>query len=290
VQLYRGGPDTGDPPGAGARIDDDTPHDSALYGDLSSLEQYDLVVADCEGATWDSSFAERDARGGNVREYVNRGGRLFASHLSFSWLNENGSAAYSAADPVATGLGPAASWSTVVDTSNAGTGVVSLGRPNASPHIDGFAAWMVSEGITTAGAATFPIVQPRSQTLELGSASEEFVFLEDGNERVQQFSFNTPYAAPAAAECGRVAYSGFHVSAGRGNAPYADAVFPEHCSGDLTDQEKVLAYMLFDLSACIGDQPVPPPSCEPVRCGGNCGKIPDGCGNLLDCGPCGPPP
>ena len=60
-----------------------------------------------------------------------------------------------------------------------------------------------------------------------------------------------------------------------------------HCTGDLTDQEKVLLYMLFDLGACIGVEP--PPKCVPATCeslGASCGFTPDGCGQLLDCGPC----
>src|SRR5262249_19569363 len=87
IHLYRGGPNTGTPPGSGARIDDNTPHDSAIYGSLPRMEYYDMVVSDCEGQTWDSSFTERNMYGAAVREFVNRGGRLFASHLSFSWLD-----------------------------------------------------------------------------------------------------------------------------------------------------------------------------------------------------------
>jgi hypothetical protein len=283
VHLYRGG---GTHP-AGAVIDGSTPADSALYGDLSRIEQYDMVVSDCEGLDWDgaASFAERNANGAKVREYVNRGGRLFASHLSFSWLLDNGTTAYSDSDPIATGLGQAATWSTSIDTSGTGTGKIAIQRPAASPRIDGFAAWMANENVASAPDYTFTITQPRSQTTGLGSATEEFVYLTDGNQRTQQFSFNTPYGAPEAAACGRVAYSGFHVSAGSGNAPFASAVFPNHCSGDLTPQEKILLYMLFDLGACVGTPP-PPPPCVPLECDNKCGFSPDGCGNVLDCGPC----
>jgi hypothetical protein len=87
LHLHRGGPTTAS--AAGAVIDAATPHDTGLYGALANLQGYDLVVADCEGTDWDGEqrFTQRDALGPNVREYVNRGGRLFASHLSFSWLN-----------------------------------------------------------------------------------------------------------------------------------------------------------------------------------------------------------
>jgi hypothetical protein len=308
VQLYRGSGPSGTP--EGASIDGDTPADSQLYGSLAQLESYDMVVSDCEGQGWDgrdtnSPFPERIANGAKVREYVNRGGRLFASHLSFSWLYDNGADAYSDAAPIATGLASAATWDTNYQLSSnlntAGTGVVSIAgsRPLASPRIEGFASWLVNEGVTTAPDYTFAITDPRSLATALGSEAEEFVYRSDGNDRVQQFSFNTPYAAPDEASCGRVAYSGFHVAGtGGGSQPFATSVFPEHCqnalanSGNLTNQEKVLLYMLFDLGACVGDEP-PAPPCVPITCGDEgvqrCGFTPSGCGEVLDCGPCRPP-
>jgi hypothetical protein len=286
IQLFRGGPNN-DP--SGARIDGLTPHADTLYGDVDTMLGYDLVVSDCEGQHWDSDFEERDAMGDSVREFVNRGGRMFASHLSFSWLHENGTAAYDEMDPIATGLGPAGTWATNTNTQDTGTGAISIGRPNESPRIQNFADWMVNEGVTTAPDYEFDIIEPRSQNTGLGPSSEEFVHLIDMNDRTQQFSFNTPYGAPDEAACGRVAYSGFHVSVGGGSSPFEEAVFPEHCMGDLTNQEKVLLYMLFDLSSCIGDVP-PSPPCEPLECEENsCGFAPDGCGGVLDCGPCMPP-
>jgi hypothetical protein len=292
VHLYRGG-SSGSP--AGARIDGNTPHDSALYTSLPRLESYDMVVADCEGQSWDLDFSERNASGAKVREFVNRGGRLFASHLSYSWLDGNGTAPYSAADPISTGLNAVGSWDAAANyTANgnlntSGTGVVSLGRPAASPRIQNFADWMRNEGVIGANNQ-FTITDPRSMATGLGPSSEEFVYRSGGNNRVQQFSFDTPYGAPEGESCGRVAYSGFHVAAtGGGTTPFINSTFPNHCSGDLTAQEKVLLYMLFDLGACVGAPPVPPP-CTPIECGAmSCGYTPDGCGGVLDCGPCRPP-
>jgi len=290
IHLYRGGSSSSDL--AGAKIDGSTPYDSALYNDLARLQSYDMIVSDCEGPSWDSAFAQRGASGANVREYVNRGGRMFASHLSFSWLHANGTTEYDAANPIATGLAAAASWDTdAVTNINTGRGRVSVGRSDASPRIDNFAAWMAAEGILEGTPPGFDVNEPRSQVQPngqdtgLGADSEEFVYLDGQGDRVQQFSFNTPYGAPEAAACGRVAYSGFHVSPGS----VADATFPDHCGGNLTDQEKVLLYMLFDLGACVGAPPVPPP-CVPLECSSSrCGYTPDGCGGVNDCGPCRPP-
>ena len=303
VKLYRGKGPTGT--AEGARIDDSTPNDSDLYGSLATLQTYDMVVSDCEGNGWDGAggtFAERVANGDKVREYVNRGGRMFASHLSMSWLHQNGTQPYSDGTPLETGLGPAAQWRTTFYTDADGDGHISTGRTHASPRIENFATWMAGEGVSN----PFVISDPRSMLIGtadnvLGDHTEEFVYRDDsplrpgsaGNSLVQQFSFNTPYGAPEAATCGRVAYSGFHVAVtGGGSNPFASSVFPAHCTGNLTNQEKVLLYMLFDLGACVGDEPLPPP-CVPLTCSGSgsllCGFQPDGCGNVLDCGPCRPP-
>jgi hypothetical protein len=298
VHLYRGGA-SGSP--TGARIDGSTTYDATLYSSLATMQSYDMVVADCEGQTWDASpgFAQRVANGGNVREFVNRGGRMFASHLSFSWLNGNGSTVYDPATPIATGLNAAATWNSTLYTDTAGTGVISVGRPQASPRIDNFTTWMLNEGVTTAPNYRFNITDPRSTATALGTSTEEFVVRQDnptttqtGNGRVQQFSFNTPYGAPEEASCGRVTYSGFHVAATSGSTnPFATSTFPTHCTnalannGVLTNQEKVLLYMLFDLGACVGDEPTPP-ACTPLECpsDGTCGTLPDGCGGQLNCG------
>ncbi|HLV64785.1 MAG TPA: hypothetical protein VKY73_03200, partial [Polyangiaceae bacterium] len=280
IHLYRGR--------GGARYNNQTPGHSDLWGSLNRLSLYDIVVADCEGYSWDEDFYT-SSRKANVREYVNRGGRLFASHLNFMWIHSNGSAAYDEDDPFATGIGPSATFYTsAVSRPDVGTSIISLGRPNASPRIENFRDWMVNESVTSGPNFTFDIDEPRSQVTALGGHSEEFVHC-DGQDcsgsyrRTQQFSFNTPYGAPEDAACGRVAYSGFHVSIGQ----TTNRDHPEDCSGNLTNQEKVLLYMLFDLGACVGDTPTPP-TCTPIECGPRCGTIPDGCGGVLECGPCTP--
>jgi len=306
INLYRGGPEANP---TGASINAMTPHDSTLYGSASQLESYDILVSDCEGIDWDEGRAERMANGANVRHFVNRGGRMFASHLSFSWLEANGTQTYDPGTSAETGLDASATWSSTLDNANTGIGVISQMRPNTAPRIQNFMDWTVNEKITTAPGYTFNINEPRSTSTMLGTTTEEFVYLQNGTKRTQQFSFNTPYGAPKDSVCGRVAYSGFHVAVASGSGggggggtggmpgggfppggsgtPFDNVIFPNHCGGDLTNQEKVLLYMLFDLGACIGV--IPPPKCEPKTCatlGAKCGKAVDGCGNLLDCGPC----
>jgi hypothetical protein len=314
VDLYRGA-SSGSPQGASINVS--TPHDATLYNDITRLEKYDMVVSDCEGGNWDSgpNFTQRgngddSSQGGKVRQYVNRGGRLFLSHLSFTWLTGNGATVYNAATPLATGLGPVGTWQdNTFNTDTVGTGLVSSlpGRPRTSPRIETFADWVSAESVLRVDQ-TFRITDPRSQNLTINAGTEEFVFRSDaasetgvtgyngaGNGRVQQFSFNTPFGAPSDAACGRVAYSGFHVAAtsGQGTTPFATQIFPAHCnsatlgnSGVLTAQEKILLFMLFDLGTCVGEEPEPP-VCTPLECDTDqCGILPDGCGGTMDCEGC----
>ncbi len=90
-----------------------------------------------------------------------------------------------------------------------------------------------------------------------------------------------------------MAYSGFHVANASNNGT---KYFPDICSNtELTAQEKILAFMLFDLGTCVsaGDPPQPP-SCTPKTAvelcpGANdaCGFLSDGCGGVVNCGGCG---
>ncbi len=258
--------------------------DARLYDANGSIWGYDMVVSDCEGDGW----AHQNTYDATVRSYVNRGGRMFASHYSRHWICDNGSTGYSSGSPYATGLSSSAVWNdcngdgTLVDS---GTGIVSLGRPNTNTaKLQDFAAWLVNESAATltGGLYQFNIIKPRDLAKSVGQWSEEFVYRDTGSSvmSVQQYSFNTPYGAPQNAVCGRVAYSGFHVTP---SDDLSDSVFPSYCTGNLSAQEKVLLYMLFDLGACVGEEPEPP-TCTPSACpAGACGLMPDGCGGYNQC-------
>lgn len=258
--------------------------DSVLYSDLDRIMGYDMVVFDCEG----QGSQDHNTHDPKIREYVNRGGRLFASHLSFRWLCDNGTQVYDPSDPFDTGLAIAADFPGCGGGNTGGpedgTGIVSEGRPRANAaKIANFKTWLDAEAASFNPANNnIPIEEPRDLASSVGTGSEEFIWREvdDDEDSVQQFSFNTPYGAPEDEICGRVAYSGFHVSIGTTD----EEDFPDHCSGNLTDQEKVLLYMLFDLGNCVTTGAPEPPECVPVAdCTGRCGNLPDGCGGIVSC-------
>jgi len=265
--------------------------DTELFGSQATLNAYDLVVFDCEGG---EDF-EGDTPEGRVETYVNAGGRMFASHYSYVWIEGNGT------------LDESADWG-VTSTDDSATGFVSLptgttARTGANPVKSlVFRDWLTYQGAlagTTAGQLTppgtpqFTITDPRDRAgANVGAATDEWVYRNNSGAKVQQLSFNTPYDADEDDICGRVAYSGFHVTATDNSGD--SAYFPGVCSnGELSTQEKVLVFMLFDLAACVseGDPPTPPECTRKTAASctvAQCGFLADGCGGVIDCAGCAP--
>jgi hypothetical protein len=360
--------------------------DSNLYGSQSTINGYDLVVWDCEGAETFEGRCSNDgtrqcsaasgcavcsndatrscgastdcvrycrdaptqtctknsdcpagsgarcnvvtcAAGANtcqtsnadrIRGYVDAGGRMFASHFSYVWIENNGT------------LDGSADWGASGSVSSA-TGYISLpSGPTVRLGANAVKSlvlrdWLTYQGAlsgTIAGQVTSPttpqftVADPRDRAgANVGTSTDEWVYRNticsndsaracntdadcqnggvcSSTARVQQLSFNTPYGASEANICGRVAYSGFHVANASDNSA---SYFPGICANvALTAQEKILAFMLFDLATCVsaGDPPQPP-ACtaktETDVCPGAndaCGYLADGCGGVVDCGGC----
>lgn len=252
-----------------------------LYDDFDKMMGYDIIVMDCE-ATQTTRTVQRRNR---LLDYLNMGGRLFASHYAYDWLHLTDELR-----EVATWGGNSFPNNTLAYVDNA--------------HPAGVTLWswlgLVGALHPTSGPGGEPqvaIQDPRNYVLGLDpNLTTRYVYTVAGapghtsglGNSIQQFSFDTPVFAGPGGQCGRVVYSAFHVAnvlTGAGPA------FPTYCGGTtLTSQEKILAYMLFDLAACVSDSgPPQPPVCTPLLCSdvnAECGTISDGCGGTVNCGPC----
>src|SRR5262249_28917432 len=73
----------------GAKINNQTPAASALYGVASELAKYDMAMFECVGNRVAKAAADQQ----RVIDFANAGGRVFATHFSYVWLtNSDGSA------------------------------------------------------------------------------------------------------------------------------------------------------------------------------------------------------
>jgi hypothetical protein len=65
-----------------------------------------------------------------------------------------------------------------------------------------------------------------------------------GLNSVQDVLFTTPVDVPSDQRCGKVVFS---------DMPVTGTPFPGGCNtGDLTPQEKALAFIFFDIATCVG--------------------------------------
>ncbi len=290
IRLYRDN-DVGSAKG-GARIDNNTPRtDSALTDTQAHLDQYDAVIMSCAGAANNRGQPILD----RVRAYADKGGRVFSTHYEYVYLYTN--------QPWGGGTQPATS--TAAWDANSRNPLLSVGGNDTpvSALVDEtpgkrllFSKWL-ADPLVNALTATNPprltITEARNDVdRPVSTGAEEWIsYYQDPSPPVAvlHYTFNTPWGAASANQCGRVLYSDFHVSIGNTNG----TTFPAECGNPLpalTAQEKVLAFFLFDLTSCIEPtQPPPPPTCTKLSCAAQniaCGQAGDGCGGFQTCPTC----
>ena len=222
-------------PGSGA------PPASTLWTTPAALDAYDIVLFPCEGEATTKPLEAMQ----NVIDYTTAGGRVFATHYSYVWIDGAPQPFPSTADWNPDQAFPADPLTGLVDTSFA------KGKAMAD--------WLTNVGASPS-YGEISIEAPRHDVDGVTSVSQEWISSVDPVS-AQHFTFNTPIGVDAGAQCGKVVYSDFHVAA---NEVDGGGTFPLACDmGPLTAQEKVIEFMLFDLASCIQDErqpPVPPPT------------------------------
>lgn len=227
------------------------PPGDALWWDLPSLEPFDVVLLSCDGVVPSS----RDLRPESLQamhDYLNRGGRVFGSHYQEAWLQQ--------------GPGELSELASYVDEdSDDDLGTVNAQVITSFPKGQALAEWLFNVG----ASPTLGELEIRGTQHSIGQENPEYAqrwISTENPDSVQYISANTPLGVPEEQQCGRLVLSDIHVSPGSAGDDRSaiELPFPSGCvTEEFTPQEAVLAFMLFDISACIvpDDQaPVAPPS------------------------------
>jgi hypothetical protein len=261
---------------------------TTLWDSPDHLMAYDITLLSCEGA--ETYSANPPA----LEQYLNQGGRVFASHYHYAWFAGPLEAVDAGATAGAMYTAPAdwgahlGNWAPDV-ASMMGNGynnnptnpdiggniVTTLNGSNNMPFPKGLALqkWL---GIVNAlGQSGTPsgelsIFQPRYDvTVGPSNTPSQPWITSDSmgvNGMTEYFSFDTPVnltpmTGPdpgAPTYCGRAVYSDLHVG---GDPSTTDMPPPPGgcMTGPLSPQEKALEFMLFDLSSCVIPDTVAPP-------------------------------
>jgi hypothetical protein len=219
---------------------------TALWGTVAKLSAYDIVMFSCEGNQYPGTKPQTALEA--VRDYADAGGRVFLSHWHNIWVGgEDGAPTHAIPSWRSIGTFDYGAPQDQDDTIASVDQTVEKGQS--------FASWLVSVGASTT-RGQIPVSGAR-YTLKSNDPmkSDRRVYLEpalsNNHVSVQDLQFTTPNDVPTDRRCGKVVFSDMHVSSGslsRASVPY-----PDDCNtGELTPQEKALAFIFFDISSCVG--------------------------------------
>lgn len=228
---------------------------TALWNDVNALKKYDMVMLSCECGEHNEN--KSDAAKQAMYDFASVGGRVFASHYHYAW----------------TQTGPlkgTAQW--LGGSANSDDSKPPFFVDTGFPKGAALADWLVGVGATTKHGE-IPISQPREDVGKVVAPTQRWVYekrwlvpnvIPDPalSESTKYLSVNTPVGKPVDAQCGKFVFADMHLYGGDIQDP-ATALpndqFPSSCSKDLTPEEKALAFLFFDLSACVQDDSQAPP-------------------------------
>jgi hypothetical protein len=212
-----------------------------LWGNVENLKKYDIILNSCECSQ--NGTNKTQAMMDNVKQYADLGGRVFLSHYHNIWVD--GDKAVPTKKP--------AVWSDIatceIDTTPSGS--VGTIDQQSNPKGPAFASWMVNVGGSTVNGQ-LNILETRYTCSAIDNTKAERWLYMQGTNELQTFQFTTPNEVIPDQRCGKVVFSDMHVASGSTSS--SSTPFPQGCNaGGMTAQEKALAFMLFDISSCVGE-------------------------------------
>ena len=227
----------------------------ALWADTPSLSKYDIVMLSCEGNQNPGTKPQTamDA----LKSYADAGGRVFMSHWHNIWIGgESGNLTHGLPE-----------WQSIA-TWDYGAAQVEATQldivDETVPKGASFATWLLNNGVPPP-RGQLVVSEPRYTCSDRDpTKAERWVYVDPalstppGRTSIQDLLFTTPQSKLPEERCGKVLFSDMHVSSGSVSGAGASGTqfaypFPDGCStGDLTPQEKALAFIFFDISSCVG--------------------------------------
>lgn len=212
---------------------------TSLWSSVSSLAPYDVVLLSCEGAQNPSTKPGAALQA--MKDYADRGGRVYLEHWHNYWL--------------ASGPSP---WPSVITFSSQSDFGNFTADVDTSPGRNAtFADWLVATAASTTRGKLDILGGKHTATAIDSTLGTRMVYKDAAagvQASVQYASFTTPLEQPEANRCGRVVFSDIHASPGDKSS--TTLTFP---SGgclvnptSLLPQEKALIFALFDLGSCVG--------------------------------------
>ncbi len=218
------------------------PNATTLWQDFNSLSQYDIAFLSCEGGQ-NAGTKPTTAREA-MKQFTDMGGRVFASHWHNIWIDS----------------GPTPWPSTITRVNLADLNSITADIDQTTAKGQDLAQWLLNVGASTQLGKIAITAAQHTVRAVMPMMADRWIYLDttaNGQPSVQYLSFTTPLETPPDQRCGRVVFSDIHVASGDRSA--GSLAFPSGgCTSNvatMTPQEKVLAFMIFDIGSCI-DGPI----------------------------------
>jgi hypothetical protein len=221
-----------------------------VWRDELQLEKYDLLLLGCE------CFHELGNKGVRawqaMTNYLARGGRVFGSHYMYVWYMYTPDPALAGAVSLAT---DPASYVTATNPI-----LINTSFPKGKAMADWMKFLDPSKvyGQLAADEVFGHLVAASPATAQVWGSSGP-------NSGPRIVSVNTPAGLPHDQQCGRAVHLDAHVFSTKrlpvGPISSPQYSYPNICGKELRDGEEALAFLFFDLAACVqaDDTPVVPP-------------------------------
>jgi hypothetical protein len=264
INLFLGSTPPTATTGPGSGIDTGTPTQASLMiGDNlndSLLSQYDVLMLPCQGTA--DNNVDSDSKGtgkatsllgtqelANFIAFANAGGRVYSSHYSYAWMFNNSP------------FNGVVNWAPNSTQLTSGTATVNTGFTAGQT----LSTWLQDVGAST-GPGQMDLDTLRIDQTGVIAPTQSWLTLNQSMggvaNPVMQFVFDTPIPSasnPKPNQCGRVLYNEYHVENSNSST---GTTFPHECntSAAMTPQEKLLEYMLFELTDEGGQPSLAPTS------------------------------
>jgi hypothetical protein len=219
----------------------------------ASYEYYDIALFSCECAEHAESAAGRQA----LHDWLDEGGKVFASHYNYTWFSQ----------------GPAdfqgtAKWLGMSSAYARGTYTID----NSFPKGQVFEQWLDNLGAASGTSISLASVADSVSAIVPPTVRWIYGGGYTGGSDVKYMSFLTPVGGLTTAAdagetnkyCGKAVFTDLHTGS---SITSSVASVPSGCSGAaLSPQQDALEFLFFDLSACVGpgDNVPPPPPPPPM--------------------------
>ena len=238
----------------GAEINASTPSESVLMTNSATMNGYDVLMFPCQG---DPDNQSTPAGAANLLNYANVGGRVFATHYSYAWLDPG--------TPYDSQFPPVVNWNhnLAYPEPDPGPATINTGFTDGAT----LAQWLLNAGAST----TYGQVELSTLRNDISAVippTQSWATM-NSDDAIMQITFNAPVGAAAANQCGRVLYNDYHVvdesTLNFANGGDTGKTYPSECPGStlppgsnkMTPQEEMLEYALFDLSSFVTPVVVP---------------------------------